>query len=168
MGKTIDTKGLVDKIESITKERIRKNKVISLEEYRQLSKKIDPATILIIEDDEVMRKSLRRIFEDDGYKVLTAADGTQLSLVLDDTGVDLIILDIGLPWINGFELAKLLKQHEDLKNLPLVFVSGRTGDEDVKKAFDMGADDFIKKPFDIDKIKLAINTLVKLHQDKTE
>lgn len=166
MSKKLDTKTLVDKIEELTKKRIRENKVVSLEEYRQLKKRIDPPTLLIIEDDETMRKSMRRIFEDEGYKVITAADGTQLSLVLDDSGVDAIVLDIGLPWINGFELAKLLKGHKDLKDLPLIFVSGRTSDEDVKQAFEVGADDFIKKPFDVDQMKAAVNTLMKLHHDR--
>jgi two-component system aerobic respiration control protein ArcA len=94
--------------------------------------------------------------------VKTAADGTQLAVVLDDTPIDLIILDIGLPWINGLELAKLLKEHEDLKHIPLVFVSGKTSEFDVKRGFEAGADDYIKKPFDIDKMKKTVHTLLKL------
>ncbi|MCB0422415.1 MAG: response regulator [Bdellovibrionales bacterium] len=145
---------------------MKENKVVSLEEYRCLAVKKTPPTVLIIEDDEIMRRALCRLFEDEGYKVLSAADGTQLSRVLDDSGVDIIILDIGLPWINGFELATLLKDHDQLKELPLIFISGRTDEEDIKKAFDVGADDFIKKPFDIEQMKAAVSTLMKLHHDK--
>lgn len=160
--KSISTEDLVKKIEKLTKERLAKESVVSLDEYRNLKKTKDTKTLLIIEDDETMRTALRRIFESDGYKVKTAADGTQLSSVLDDSPIDLLILDVGLPWINGFELAKLLKEHKDLKEIPLIFVSGKTSELDVKRGFQMGADDYIKKPFDIDQIKKTVATLLKL------
>jgi two-component system aerobic respiration control protein ArcA len=162
--KKLSTKDLVDKIEKITKERMAKNKVVSLLEFRQIQDPEDPRTILVIEDDEVMRKALRRIFEDDGYRVITAADGTQLSVVLDDHPIDLILLDVGLPWVNGFELAQLMKENHDLKHLPLVFVSGRTTPEDIKKGFAIGADDYIKKPFEIEAVKKSVRTLLELRK----
>lgn len=158
----INTKDLVDKIEKITKERMTKESVVDLGSFRELKKKETPRTILVIEDDETMRSALKRIFEADGMNVKTAADGTQLSVVLDDNPIDLIILDIGLPWINGLELAKLLKEHEDLKHIPLIFVSGKTSEFDVKRGFEAGADDYIKKPFEIEHMKKTVHTLLKL------
>lgn len=165
MSKKINTKDLVNKIEKLTKERISKEKVVSLEEFRKVKKGKEPFSLLIIEDDETMRKSLRRIFEQEDYRVTTAADGTQLSAVLDDSPIDLIILDVGLPWINGFELAQMMKENKDLKGIPLVFVSGRVSEEDIKRGFEVGADDYIKKPFDVDKIKKSIHTLLTLHYE---
>ena len=163
MSKKIDTTDLVKKIEKITRDRMREDSVVQLDKFRDLKKKT-PKTLLVIEDDETMRKALQRIFEADGLVVKTAADGTQLSEVLDDSPIDLIILDVGLPWINGLELAKLLKEHEDLRHIPLIFVTGKTGDLDVKRGFDAGADDYIKKPFDIEKIKKTVHTLLKLNE----
>jgi two-component system aerobic respiration control protein ArcA len=160
----INTKDLVKKIEKITKDRIVKEGVVNLDDYRELKRKQTPKTILVIEDDETMRNALKRIFEGEGYRVKTAADGTQLSVVLDDTPIDLIVLDIGLPWVNGLELAKLLKEHDDLKSIPLIFVSGKTSDIDVKRGFEAGADDYIKKPFDIEKIKKTVQILLKLNK----
>ena len=160
----INTKDLVKKIERITKERMTKESVVDLGQFRDLKNKANPKTILVIEDDETMRNALKRIFESEGMAVKTAADGTQLSLVLDDNPIDLIILDVGLPWINGLELAKLLKEHEDLKHIPLIFCSGKTSEFDVKRGFDAGADDYIKKPFDIDKIKKTVQTLLQLNK----
>jgi two-component system, OmpR family, aerobic respiration control protein ArcA len=163
MSKTrINTRDLVKKIEKITKDRMTGESVVDLHSFRELKNKQNPKTILVIEDDETMRNALKRIFETDGMAVKTAADGTQLSLVLDDNPIDLIILDIGLPWINGLELAKLLKEHDDLKHIPLIFVSGKTSEFDVKRGFEAGADDYIKKPFDIEKIKKTVHTLLKL------
>lgn len=160
----ISTKDLVKKIEKITKERMTQESVVDLNQFRDLKNKQNPKTILVIEDDETMRNALKRIFESEGYQVKTAADGTQLSLVLDDNPIDLIVLDIGLPWVNGLELAKLLKEHEELKQIPLIFVSGKTSDFDVKRGFEAGADDYIKKPFDIDKIKKTVQTLLQLNK----
>ena len=160
----LNTKDLVEKIEKLAKEKMRQESIVPLKGFRDLKQKQNPKCILVIEDDETMRSALKRIFESENYKVKTAADGTQLSTVLDDSPIDLIVLDIGLPWINGIELAKLLKEHEYLKNIPLIFVSGKVGDLDVKRGFEAGADDYIKKPFDVDKIKKTVATLLKLSE----
>ncbi|MCB0414138.1 MAG: response regulator [Bdellovibrionales bacterium] len=156
----LTTKDLVEKIDKIAKERMAKEKVVSLASYRKL--KTHTTTLLVIEDDETIRKAIKRIFENENYKVIEASDGTQLSQVLGDTLIDLIILDIGLPWIDGYELARLMKENDDLKDLHLVFVSGRTGDLDVKRGFAVGADDYIKKPFKVDEIKRSVQTLLEL------
>jgi two-component system aerobic respiration control protein ArcA len=160
----INTSDLVKKIEKLTKERMTQESVVDIRAFRDLKNKETPKTLLVIEDDETMRSAIKRIFEAEGMVVKTAADGTQLSSVLDDNPIDLIIMDIGLPWINGIELAKLLKEHEDLKRIPLIFVSGKTSDFDVKRGFEAGADDYIKKPFEIDKIKKTVHTLLQLNK----
>jgi two-component system aerobic respiration control protein ArcA len=161
----INTKDLVQKIEKLTKERMSKSDVVGIDDIRRLKERKIQRTILIIEDDETIRAALKRVFESDGYRVLAAADGTQLSSVLDDAPVDLIVLDVGLPWINGFELAEMMKANADLKEIPLVFLSARTSDADVKRGFDVGASDYIKKPFDIEKVKRTVNTLIHLAHD---
>ena len=162
--KKVSAKDLVHRIEKITKERMAQESIVSLSEYRRLKLKKEPQNILLIEDDESMRRAMKRIFEGDGHNVIAAADGTELTNLLDNLVLDLIILDVGLPWINGFELAELMKGHEDLKNIPLIFVSGRGQAEDVKRGFAIGADDYIKKPFDIEDIRTAVNTLLELNQ----
>ncbi len=165
MARKINTKDLVQKIEKLTKERMSRNDVVEMDDLRKLRERKIQRTILIIEDDETIRLALKRVFEGEGYRVLAAADGTQLSSVLDDSAVDLIVLDVGLPWINGFELAEMMKAHDDLKGIPLVFLSARTSDADIKRGFEVGADDYIKKPFDIEKVKRTVNTLIHLAHD---
>lgn len=160
----INTQDLITKIERLTKARMASQEVVPLSNFRDLKKKIDPPTILVIEDDETMRAAMKKIFEMDGFVVKLAADGTELSSALDNTSPDLILLDIGLPWLNGFELGQMLKEHRDLKKIPLVFVSGKTSDEDVRRAFEIGADDFIKKPFEIEKLKKTVATLLKINK----
>ena len=158
----INPSDLIEKIEKLTKSRMASQDVVPLESFRELKNKIDPKIILVIEDDETMRAAMKKIFEMDGFLVKLAADGSELSQVLDSTPPDLILLDIGLPWLNGFELGQMLKEHRELKRIPLVFVSGKTSEEDIKRAFEIGADDFIKKPFDIDKLKKTVATLLKI------
>lgn len=161
----ISTKELVEKIEKLAKSKMAHEPIVSLEAFREMKKKTaEPKTVLVIEDDETMRAAIKRILDSEGYKTKLAADATDLSKVLDDSPIDLIILDIGLPWINGFELAQMLKENRDLKNIPLVFISGKATDEDVKHAFELGADEFIKKPFDVDKLKKTVMTLLKLNE----
>ncbi|NJL24077.1 MAG: response regulator [Calothrix sp. SM1_5_4] len=142
-----------------------KSEVVSMDDIRRLKERKIQRTILLIEDDETIRAALKRVLEGEGYRVLAASDGTQLSSVLDDSAVDLVMLDVGLPWINGFELAEMMKSHKDLKEIPLVFLSARTSDADVKRGFDVGADDYIKKPFDLEKVKRTVNTLIHLAHD---
>lgn len=160
--KKMNTKDLVDKIEKITKSRIAGQEVVSLDAFREIKKKLDPQVVLVIDDDETMRASIKRILEPEGLQVKLAADATELSQVMNDDAIDLILMDIGLPWINGFELGQMLKEHKDLKKIPLIFISGQSSEADMKQAFAIGADDFIKKPFDIDKFKKSVKVLLKL------
>ena len=106
--KKINAQDLIRKIEKITKARMASEDVVQLDNFRDLKQKLDQKTILVIEDDETMRNAMKRIFELDGFIVKLAADGTELSSVLDDSSPDLILLDIGLPWLNGFELIRRL------------------------------------------------------------
>lgn len=161
--KKVNALDLIQKIEKLTKERMTSGEVVPLDQFRDFKKRTDPRTILIIEDDETMRSAMKRIFEVDGFNIRLASDGTELSVILDEVTPDLILMDIGLPWINGFELAGLLKDHKELKKIPLVFVSGQSSDEDLKRAFAIGADDFVKKPFEIEKLRKTVQTLLKIN-----
>ncbi len=164
MSKKIDAKDLVAKIERLARERMASGDVVDLKSVRDLKEKKRKPSVLVVEDDDTMRAALKRILESDGLDVRSAADGTQLGEALGDVPVDLILLDVGLPWVNGLELAKLLKEHEALKEIPLVFISGKTSEFDIKRGFEAGADDYIKKPFEIEKVKKTVRTLLKLNQ----
>ena len=161
MAKKFITSDLINKIEKLTKQRMSEQPIVSLDQFRDAHKKMNPKNILIIEDDETQRLSLKRILEAEGYTALLAADSAELTAILDDEKeLSLILMDIGLPWINGFELAEMMKQHPDLNKLPLVFLSAQAEQEDYARARDVGASDYIKKPFDIDKLKLVISKLL--------
>ncbi|MFN3696224.1 MAG: PleD family two-component system response regulator [Pseudobdellovibrio sp.] len=161
MTKKFSTSDLIRKIEKLTRQRIAGQEVVALDQFRDAAKKINPTTILVIEDEETQRNSLKRILESDGYQVKLAEDSAQLSSLLEeDFEINFIIMDVGLPWVNGFELAQMLKEHPDLKHIPLIFLSATAEHEDLQKGRDVGAADYIKKPFDIEKLKLRIKELI--------
>ncbi len=165
MSKKIDAKDLVAKIERLARERMASGEVVDLNSVRDLKNRKTRPSVLIIEDDETMRAALKRILESENLDVRTAADGTQLGDAIGDKPIDLILLDVGLPWINGLELAKLLREHDSLKDIPLVFISGKATEFDIKRGFEAGADDYITKPFEIDKVKKTIRTLLELKKE---
>lgn len=161
MTKKFSTTDLIKKIERLTKQRMAEQPIVSLDQFRDAQKKIHPQIILVIEDDETQRHSLKRILESSGYQAKLAADAAELTQILDeDSDIHLILMDVGLPWINGFELAQMMKEHRDLKKIPLVFLSAQADEKDFEKAREVGASDYIKKPFDIEKLKIRISELL--------
>ena len=120
----------------------------------------DKPTILVVDDEPVMRNAIKRIFEKENYRVLIAKDAMELSKIIEDTKLDLILLDIQLPWVDGYELCALLKSHPLLKNLPVAFVSGNKTEEDIRKGFDAGCDEYITKPFEVEAIQKMVSQLL--------
>ncbi len=157
--KNISTRELAEKIEKIKKDKLRSHKIVSLKDYKQAT---DPHYLLVVDDDDLTRQAIKRIFEKEGFEVLTATDGTELVRILEAHSPEAILLDIKLPWIDGYELCKLIKQHEEFKNIPLVFLSGKSSEIDIKRGFAAGCDNYVTNPFKIDEIKSTIKTLVKL------
>ena len=135
-------RGIRKKIENIKRQKILDNKVVSLTDFRDLKKSIESRTILVVDDDDVMRSALNRILEVEGYKVIQAEDGLELSKILETARLDMILLDINLPWVTGYELCRL----------PLIFVSGCAGKNDIEQGFAAGCDEYITKPFEVDYI----------------
>lgn len=152
-------KAIRKQIENIKKKKIVSKKVVSLTDFRELKKSIESRTVLVVDDDEIMRSALKRILEAEDYKVLMAQDGLELSKVLESTRLDMILLDVNLPWVDGYELCRIIKDHYTLRHVPLILVSARKDPEDVEKGFAAGADDYVTKPFDID---VMMNTISKM------
>jgi DNA-binding response OmpR family regulator len=104
-------------------------------------------TVLIIEDDSSMLRGLKDNFEYAGYNVLTAADGeVGLSTALDATP-DLIILDIMLPKINGYEICRLIRNEK--LDMPIIMLTAKGEESDIILGLNLGADDYVTKPFSI-------------------
>lgn len=159
MKKRLNAKDLIEKIARLTRERMLAEPVISIDSLKNM-KRLQPQTILVVEDDDIVRKSLQRILGVEGYHVLAVENAAELSDVLSECSIDLIILDVGLPWVNGFELAEMIKNHRETRSIPIVFLSGHSDQEMIRKGFSVGAHDYITKPFEIETVKKTIKTLL--------
>jgi DNA-binding response OmpR family regulator len=104
-------------------------------------------TVLIIEDDPTMLIGLRDNFEFKGYKVLTAADGEKGLKAALNARPDLIILDIMLPKINGYEICRLIR--EEKLTVPIIMLTAKGEESDIVLGLNLGADDYVTKPFSI-------------------
>jgi two-component system aerobic respiration control protein ArcA len=147
------------KIENIKRQRLVSDKIVSLTEFRDLRVN-DARSILVVDDDEIMRNAIKRILETEGFNVLLAGDGLALSKILETSKLDMILLDVNLPWVDGYELCSIIKDHHTLKHVPVVLVSARKERADIDRGFQSGANDYVTKPFDIDTIVGSVNRML--------
>ncbi|MBU1356003.1 MAG: response regulator [Candidatus Edwardsbacteria bacterium] len=118
--------------------------------------------ILVADDEQINLELMEAILSKLGYGVLLASDGNQaLSLALDRMP-DLILLDIVMPGLDGFEVTGKLKENDRTKIIPIVIVSGKSEVRDRVKALEVGADDFLNKPVDPTELKARICSLLKV------
>lgn len=122
--------------------------------------------ILIVEDEDVTRFNLRNLFEAEGYTVSEATDGESMDSQLQKNQINLVIMDINLPGKNGLLLARELKNNQDLG---LIFLTGRDSDIDKILGLEIGADDYLTKPFNPRELTIrARNILSRINQGKSE
>ncbi|WP_217178761.1 response regulator [Streptomyces sp. AC495_CC817] len=112
--------------------------------------------LLIADDDPQMVRALRITLSAHGYEVVVAADGAAAIAVAAQTHPDIIMLDLGMPRLDGIEVIQALR---GWTNVPIIVVSGRTGSADKVEALDAGADDFVTKPFQVDELLARLRAL---------
>ncbi len=115
--------------------------------------------ILLLEDDEILYETLIELLEAEGFDVVHVKDGQE---ALDATFVsqfDLMLLDVNVPFISGFELLKELR--ESGNKAPAIFLTALTDISSLSRGFEIGADDYIKKPFDFDELLVRMRALLK-------
>lgn len=117
-----------------------------------------PRTILIVDDDDLLRRSLAYHLEQAGYRALTAASAEDALQRLHLQPVDLVLLDIGLPGIDGLEALHELKARH---NLPVIFLTARRRELDEVVGLESGADDYITKPFDADVLLAHVRAVLR-------
>lgn len=118
--------------------------------------------ILVAEDDKHARKLLETVLKREGYEVLTAQDGEEVLTTLERQHVDLILLDIMMPKMDGYEVARQLREANF--NLPILMVSAKQLPEDKKKGFIVGTDDYMTKPIDVEEMLLRVRALLRRSQ----
>jgi DNA-binding response OmpR family regulator len=116
-------------------------------------------TILIIEDDPTMLRGLRDNFEFEGYAVRTASDGESGLQLAIDSKPDLILLDIMLPGINGYEICRLVRKEK--LDMPIIMLTAKGQESDIIRGLDLGADDYVTKPFSIKQLIARVRAFLR-------
>ena len=116
--------------------------------------------ILVVDDEIYIVHILDFSLGMEGYEVLTALDGEQALEKARAEHPDLIVLDIMMPKLDGYEICKMLKSEEGTKNIPVILLSAKGRNVDQKVGFEVGADDYITKPFSPRKLVERINAIL--------
>ena len=115
--------------------------------------------VLVIEDEENIRKIISKVLSREGYHVFEASSAEEGLDIIDKNLINLIVLDLALPKMDGYEFTKMLRESQD--NLPILMVSAKQLPEDKKKGFLVGTDDYMTKPVDEDEMILRIKALLR-------
>ena len=114
--------------------------------------------VLVVEDDEAIADVLRRSLRAEGHEVRTAGDGVQGLRAAEEFAPDLVVLDLGLPRLDGIEVAKRLRAESDV---PILILTARTETEDRVEGLDSGADDYLPKPFERAELLARVRALLR-------
>ena len=115
--------------------------------------------ILVVDDDKNTRLLFKAVLENENYNVFMASNGVEALEIMDEEHIDLVILDIMMPEMDGYEFTKVLRDVEN--NLPILMVSAKQLPEDKKKGFLIGTDDYMTKPVDEEEMLLRIKALLR-------
>lgn len=125
-----------------------------------MSERVD-ARILVVEDEPDLRTLLRRQLERDGYRVALAEDGVDALEKAWSEPIDLVILDLMLPHLDGTEVCRRLKRDERTSSLPIVMLTAKQEPDDRIKGLELGADDYVTKPFNLRELLLRVAAVLR-------
>ena len=114
----------------------------------------------MVDDEQDLCEILKFNLETEGYEVETA-DSAESALTLDLTTFDLLLLDVMMGEMSGFALAKHLKKQDDTKDIPIIFLTARDTENDTVTGFNLGADDYISKPFSIREVMVRVRAVIR-------
>ena len=124
--------------------------------------------ILIIEDEPDIRKNLEYNLSREGYSVLTAASIAEAEQLIYSNNLSLILLDLMLPDGSGLDLCKKMKSDPDVQNLPIIILTAKDDEVDKVVGFELGADDYVTKPFSVRELILRIKAVLKRGENKKD
>ncbi len=124
------------------------------------SSKNTPKRILVIEDDLGLVKTLSNLLQIEGYNVITASDGDSAIRIAFSEMPDLIICDIVMTRINGYDVLRILKSGNKTASIPFIYLSGKVKENEIEYGLNLGADEYLCKPFEYDDLLEAINKLL--------
>lgn len=118
--------------------------------------------ILIVDDDEDIRKSLTSLLSYENYEIFTASDGMGAIAKVFETNPDVVLLDIEMPGVDGFDVCSHLRNDPKYSEIPIIMITGLNDKESRLRGIKAGVDDFISKPFDVDELIAKVNTIARI------
>jgi putative two-component system response regulator len=123
-----------------------------------------PARVLIVDDSELQVEALQRLLQHDGYECASVSRGDEAFAAAAEMGPDVILLDIGLPGIDGMAICRQLKSDVRTRLTPVLMMTGEEGEDRHVGALEAGADDFLKKPITMAKLRPRVRSAIRLKQ----
>ncbi len=124
--------------------------------------------ILVVDDNALHRKAARGVLEVDGFKVEEAADGKEGLAAVERCRPDLVLLDVMMPELDGFEVCTRLRRNPDFENLPILMVTALHDAESITRAFDVGATNFVTKPINWALFSYHVKVMLRASRIETE
>lgn len=125
-----------------------------------------PALVLVVDDQARNLQMVKKVLTSDGYRVLTAESGEEAMSILGRHWPDLILLDVVMPDMDGFEVCEQIKTNPATRSIPIIFLSGDTGQQSIMTGFAKGGIDYISKPFNKSELLARVRTHVDLHRSQ--
>ncbi len=119
-----------------------------------------PATVLVVDDSKINAKVVARHIVSSGHEPVIANSGAEALEILHQNPIDIIMLDIVMPELDGFQVLERIKQDKTLKNIPIIMISSLDKTDEMGKCFELGADDYICKPFKAALLKLRLDSVL--------
>ena len=134
------------------------------EQKENFASAVEKQSILIIDDSEMNRELLKAILEDD-YNIYDAENGKVGVSLIEKyrQNLSLILLDLVMPEMDGFEVLNYLNQKQILDTLPVIIISSDTGNDSIKRTYELGASDYIRRPFDAEVVRKRVSNIIKLY-----
>ena len=117
-------------------------------------------TILVAEDQQTIRSLIEYKLRNSGYTVVSVADGAAALKKAVELKPDLVLLDVMMPLMTGFEVLAALKQNEETKRIPVLLVTAQSKEDEVLKGLELGADDYVTKPFSPNELAARVKTVL--------
>jgi DNA-binding response OmpR family regulator len=116
--------------------------------------------ILVVDDEPDVLSLLNLMLESQGYLVVSASDGQEALEKARSSGPDLILLDVMLPRLDGYKVARMLKFDENFRHIPIIMLTAKVQEKDRQTGLEMGVDDYITKPFDTAALLEKVKTIL--------
>lgn len=118
--------------------------------------------ILIVDDEPNIVMSLEYAFQKQGYHVFIARDGSEALVIMEREHPDIVILDVMMPQVDGYETIKIIKENPAFAKARVIFLSAKSKAADIEKGLSLGADQYFTKPFSVKKLIAAVDNLIRI------